>query len=132
MKKSTPRTNRLIDKRIGEAEKEVERIPGMKNAARLLLENETGKSIPRRSTEKPFAGMSIGDAVAYILRKNNNRPIHVAELAKIFLEGGWHTKAENPKLTVTGALVRELGIRFERTAANTFELKDKGGNEAKG
>jgi hypothetical protein len=120
------------DKRIGDAEKEVERLRGLRNAASLLLENETGKSVPKPSSEKPFAGMSVCDAVSYILRRNDNRPIHVADIAKMLLEGGWQTKAENPKLTVTGALVRELGIRFERTAANTFKLKDRGGNEAKG
>ena len=76
--------------------------------------------------------MSVGDAVAYILRRNDNRPIQVADLAKMRLEGGWQTKVENPKLTVTGALVREVEIRFERTAANTFKLKKRGGTEAKG
>ena len=120
------------DKRIGEAEKEVERLRGLKNAAILLLENETGKSVSKPTAEKPFAGMSVRDAVAYILRKNDNRPIHVADLAKMLLEGGWQTKAENPKLTVTGALVREAGTRFERTAANTFKLKERGSTEAKG
>jgi hypothetical protein len=117
------------DRRIADAEREVERLRQLRNAAALLLENETGRPISKPTTEKPYAGMITIQAVESVLRKNGNRPMHASELTTTLIAGGWHTTASNPQLTVVGALVRDG--RFERTAPNTFRLIEKGGNEAR-
>src|SRR6266478_4721411 len=115
------------DRRIAGAEREVERLRQLRNAAALLLENETGKPILKPTAERPYAGMTTIQAVESALRKNGNRPMHASELTKALIDGGWHTNASNPQLTIVGALVRDG--RFERTGPNTYRLVEKGGNE---
>ena len=118
-------------KRIADAQEEVKRLIELRSAAAMLLDNETGKYVVPRVQLKPFSGMNVPQALTAIFKANGNHPLHVSELTKMLLDGGWQTKAENPKFTVTGALVREEGGRFERTGSNTFRLKEKGGNEAR-
>ncbi len=119
------------EKRIKETENELHRLVNLKTAAATLLEGETGKSTPKPPDVKRFAQMNVPQALESIFHGNGNQPLHVSDLTKLLLEGGWKTDAKKPKLTVTGALVRDTA-RFENVGQNTFKLKDKGDNEAKG
>lgn len=120
-----------FDRRIKETENELNRLINLKTAAATLLEGETTKNTPKpEAITSRFARMNVPQALETIFRSNGNQPLHVKVLTDLLLEGGWKTDAVKPKLTVTGALVRDT-TRFENVGQNTFRLKEKGGNEAR-
>ncbi len=121
------------DRRIAETQKELQKLAELKRAAAMLLENEI-KGVQHDETKiadvKPFVRLSTGDAIISLLRANGNHPMHAKEITKALKDGGWHSAASNPQLTVVGTIVRDG--RFERTGPNTFRLTEKGGSEAHG
>lgn len=114
-----------FDQKIHQAKTEVQRLEGLRRAAIILLENEStagSKDRPAPTPDKPYTGMTAIDGAEMILRKHGNQAMHVSEILKALLDGGWVTKARHPKLTVAGSLFREK--RFEKMGGNKFRLKD--------
>lgn len=118
------------EKKVRTSQKEVERLRELRNAAALLWADETGKTIQISTAENPFTGMSVTDAVAMVFRQRGNDPMHANDITKAVREGGWASKAKNPKLTVVGAIFRDN--RFEKLGGNKFRLRPEEKSEAKG
>ncbi len=124
------------NRRIAKARAELIEIEDCRDAALLLLQREAGttpKSGATPTTDKPYRGMIAVDAIEMVLTTNSNGALHVREIAKALLEGGWVSNAKKPEQSVTGAILRDT--RFQWVKANTFRLKikeeakDKGGAE---
>ena len=121
------------DRSIANLEKALMREKELRKAAALLLENEL-EHLPGRLApaveDKPYANLTAADAAEVVLLKNNNRPMSVKEITNALLEGGWYTIAQEPKMSVNGALVRDG--RFERVKTGIYRLKEKPEEQQKG
>jgi len=121
---------REYDRRIADTHKELEKLAELKSAAAMLLENEVKEAhAPKPIDDKPYARLNTADAIIALLHTQGNRPMHASEITQALKDGGWHSQASNPQLTVVGTIVRDN--RFERTKPNTYRLTEKGGNEAR-
>jgi len=68
-----------------------------------------------------FAGLSIPQA-AYILLRDEGRPLHAKEIYQRLLEGGVKIRSKTPITSVSISLNRDR--RFIRIAPNTYRLSD--------
>jgi hypothetical protein len=111
------------DRRINDAQKELQRLQELRKAAMLLLEHESPKTkdAPSPSSEKPYAGMSAIQAAEMVLRKHSNKPLHADTITKELIDGGWFTEAAQPKQSVVGAMFRNK--KFENLGGNKYRLK---------
>jgi hypothetical protein len=114
------------DRKIASMEQSLMRERELRKAAALLLENELER-LPGRLApaiqEKPYVNLTAAEAAEVVLLKNQNKPMSVEELTKALLEGGWQTSAQEPKMSINGALVRDG--RFERVRSGVYRLKEQ-------
>jgi hypothetical protein len=114
------------DRRIAALEKTLAKEKELRKAAAFLLENEL-EHLPGRLApaveDKPYASLTAADASEVVLLRNNNKPLSVEEITKALLDGGWQTTAQEPKMSINGALVRDG--RFERVRTGVYRLKEK-------
>lgn len=113
------------DGRINRAKTELQRLEDLRNAAMILLENETlgeSKDKPAPTSDMPYSSISVTEGAEMILRKHGNQVMHVNDILKNLLKGGWNSNAKNPKLTVSGTLFRAK--QFEKMGGNKFRLVD--------
>ncbi len=70
-------------------------------------------------THQRFADRTITQACTLLLREMG-RPLHVNDLYKLLVEGGFEFKGNNPTISIAVSLNRNR--RFEKIAPSTFDL----------
>lgn len=112
------------DTKIAAAEHAAEKLRVLRRAVVLLLEGEGERVEQKPTVTGPYTQLTVPDAAERVLREHGG-PMPVDEITKAVIEGGWRTKAKQPKFTVTGALLRDK--RFERCGRATYRLRSGAG-----